>query len=374
MSFFSDLYNPTFSNPTFSNPTFSNPTFSNPGAKSPIKVAVVGATGVVGQRVLALAQLMPWIQVVELGASISKKGQLFSSACQWRDIAPMPDTLAGMTCCALEDISAPYVVSCLPSDVAEIYEPLWANKGQHVFSNASAFRMHADVPLLIPEINVSHLALTTGQKTPGKIITNPNCSATGIALAVAPILAHGPLAHVSIVTLQSISGAGYPGVASMDILGNTIPDIPGEAEKIVAELQKILGPVGKPLNLPITASVHRVPVLYGHVATLHITLDHGLSATDCHALYASWNTTVGYELFVLHSASDRPQARRDLSENDMRIHIGPIQSGANHGGTTHLGEAYSGITTLRINILSHNLVRGAAGAVLSNLQCFLQMQ
>jgi aspartate-semialdehyde dehydrogenase len=325
---------------------------------TPIEVAVVGATGVVGQRLLALSSHAPWIKVVEVAASSARSGQIFGQICSWRDVAQMPHPIGQLICSDTANISAPYILSCLPSDVAEECELGWAQKGHHVFSNASAFRMNPHVPLLIPEVNADHLSLIQNQTTTGKIITNPNCSATGIALALAPIVRHTRIRHVSIVTLQSISGAGYPGISSMDVLGNTIPDIPGEAEKISQELKKILGKPGLACTLPITATVHRVPVLYGHVATLHILLDRECSEAEIGSLYHQWNLEMGQELFMGYKPSDRPQARRDLSENDMRIHIGPILQG-------------SGTLMLSFNILSHNLVRGAAGAVLANLRCFL---
>ena len=181
----------------------------------------------------------------------------------------MPKALSSLRFCTMNDISAPYVLSCLPNDVAEIYEPLWAQKGQHVFSNASTFRMSPDIPLLVPEINPDHLSLIDGQKTPGKRVNNPNCSATALACALAPIMAKHPVRHISIVTLQSISGAGYPGVSSMDILGNTIPHIPGEAPKIVQELQKILGSGDQALGIPITGIVRPPKTSAQSLANVH---------------------------------------------------------------------------------------------------------
>jgi aspartate-semialdehyde dehydrogenase len=323
---------------------------------TPIDVAVVGASGTVGQKVLALSAYLPWIRVTEVAGSDARANAPLSS-CPWREVLPMPKTLSSLRFCTMDDVSAPYILSCLPSDVAEQYEPLWAKKGHHVFSNASTFRMSPDIPLLIPEINSHHLSLIDGQKTPGKRINNPNCSATALACALAPILRNHPVRHISIVTLQSISGAGYPGVSSMDILGNTIPHIPGEAPKIVVELQKILGSVTDPLCTPITVNVHRVPVLYGHAATIHLLLDD--PTPDVMNAYDQFNQT--HPIFALHDGHDRPQALRDLSHDDMRIHMGPIHTAA-------LG---SDSSVVAVNILSHNLVRGAAGAVLANLACFL---
>ena len=330
-----------------------------------VDVAIVGASGLVGQKVLALSSTLPWIRIKEIAGSNERIGSTLSS-CPWRETLPLPHHLSSLRFCAMDDVSAPYILSCLPNDIAEIYEPLWTKKGHHVFSNASTFRMDPDIPLLIPEINSDHLSLVRQQSNPGKQITNPNCSATALACALAPIVRSHSIRHISIVTMQSISGAGYPGVPSMDILGNTIPDIPGEAEKIVMELKKILGSATEPLCIPITANVHRVPVLYGHVATIHMLLDTP-PVTDMERLYLSFHQHT--PLFMMHHCKDRPQARRDLSDDDMRIHMGPIHS------ASLLPQSHDQTNSpfmIRFNILSHNLVRGAAGAVLANLACFLR--
>ena len=324
--------------------------------RTPIDVAVVGASGTVGQKVLALSTHLPWMRITEIAGSDTRANTPLSS-CPWREVLPMPKALSSLPFCTMDDVSAPYILSCLPHDVAEIYEPLWAERGHHVFSNASTFRMFPEIPLLVPEINGHHLSLIDQQKTRGKRVNNPNCSATALACALAPIMTKHPVRHISIVTLQSVSGAGYPGVSSMDILGNTIPHIPGEAPKIVVELQKILGSGDQALGIPITVNVHRVPVMYGHAATIHILLDQ--PARDVADVYRQFNQT--HPIFALHDGDDRPQALRDLSHDDMRIHIGPIHTAA-------LG---SDASVIALNILSHNLVRGAAGAVLANLACFL---
>ncbi len=324
--------------------------------RTPIHVAVVGASGTVGQKVLALSAYLPWIRITEIAASDTRANAPLSS-CPWREVLSMPKSLSSLRFCTMDDVSAPYILSCLPHDVAEIYEPLWAQKGHHVFSNASTFRMSPEIPLVVPEVNAHHLSLIHQQKTRGKRVNNPNCSATALACALLPIVQHYSVRHISIVTLQSISGAGYPGVSSMDILGNTIPNIPGEADKIVMELQKILGSGDQALCTPITVNVHRVPVLYGHAATIHILLND--PAPDVVDLYHQFNQT--HPIFALHDCHNRPQALHDLSHHDMRIHMGPIHTAA-------LG---SDSSVVAVNILSHNLVRGAAGAVLANLACFL---
>lgn len=325
----------------------------------PLPVALVGATGTVGQKLLALSLHTPWLRIVEVAASQERVGKVLGETCPWREILPLPEALGKMPLSSMDTLTAPYILSCLPSEVAAAYEGAWAERGHHVFSNASFFRMNPSVPLLVPEINATHLSLLDQQSTGGKIITNPNCSAVGIALALAPILRHKKPRHLSIVTLQSLSGAGYPGVASLDILGNTIPHIPGEAEKIEGELKKIWGTAHEALDIAITVSVHRVPVLYGHSATVHLMFDQPLGIGEVRDLYHQWNRELPQELFVCHALPEEPQPRRHLRQDDMRIHLGPLSHGADG-------------RMLRFHILSHNLVRGAAGAVLANLKCFLE--
>jgi aspartate-semialdehyde dehydrogenase len=258
--------------------------------------------------------------------------------------------------CDAQNLQADFIVSCLPADIATNIEPMLAAQGKMVFSNASAFRMTPNVPLLVPEINYPHLFLLAKQSTPGKIITNPNCSAVGITLALAPLMALGEIEHVSVVTLQSISGAGYPGVASLDILGNTIPHIQGEAEKISEETKKILGGVQRPTNFAVTVNVNRVPVIYGHTAIIHVTFSNNVSPKQASEAYGAWHKT-SPELFVLHHKDGRPQATKDLRHDDMRVHIGHLRQGDKPN-------------ILSLVSLTHNLVRGAAGAVIANMESY----
>ena len=322
-----------------------------------IPVAILGATGVVGQKVIALLQQRPHLRINEVVASSARAGQFFGEVCDWREgLCPLPSTVGSMILCTLDNVCSPLVLSCLPAQVAKEVEPLLAAQGKLVFSNASAFRMESDVPLLIPEINKNHLSCLKRQPYAGKMITNPNCSAVGVALALAPLLSLATVKHVSVVTLQSVSGAGYPGVASLDMLSNTIPHIPEECEKIAAEVKKILGGQDCPWSCPMTVSVHRVPVCVGHVATLHITFAHNVTPTQAKKAYQQWNEYYP-NLFILHSLPGRPQSVRDLTPQDMRVHIGHLNS----GGTSSI---------LTLVVLTHNLVRGAAGALLANVDCY----
>lgn len=328
----------------------------------PISVAILGSTGVVGQKLIALLQNNPRFEIIELVASDQRQGQVFGQVCDWREpLAPLPEKIAQIKLSSANSLKAEYVLSCLPSEAAIELEPMLASIGKIVFSNASTFRMDDTVPLLVPEINADHLSLLTKQQTSGKIITNPNCSATGITLALAPL--HkllGGIEHVSIVTMQSVSGAGYPGVPSLDILGNTIPYIKDEAEKITEETKKILGTATTPANFAVTTHVHRVPVMFGHVATLHVAFKNNVNVEQASACYKKWNETHP-GLFVLHDKPGRPQATKDLLHNDMRVHIGHSLQGDKPN-------------VIGLIALSHNLVRGAAGAVIANMEQYLSMQ
>ena len=323
-----------------------------------VDVAILGATGSVGQKAIALLYGASDFKVVELVASESRVGQRFGEACTWREpLVTLPEEIASLRLCAIEDIRARYVISCLPSSSAQHIEPLLAERGKDVFSNASAHRMKADVPLLVPEINLDHLSLIHEQRSRGKIITNPNCSTVGVALALAPLMKIGQIQHTSVVTLQSISGAGYPGVPSYDMIANSVPHIEGEVEKITEETKKILGTLEQSASFALTAHVHRVPVLFGHTLTLHLSFKEPVSISDAYSSYAAWNEQHP-GLFVLHQAKDRPQSLLDLRPDDMRVHIG----GLREGDAPHL---------LGLVVLIHNLVRGAAGAAIANLRSFL---
>ena len=218
--------------------------------KEPIPVAILGATGAVGQKLITMVQQHPSFELGELAASKQSQGRLYREASPWREEVPLsPDLekkLSTMTVCSPSQVKSPFALSSLPSPEAQEIEPLLASQGIHVLSNASALRMDPQVPLLIPEINRDHIELIKKQKTPGKIVTNPNCAAVFICLAIAPLRELGCLQHVSLTTLQGVSGAGYNGVSSMDILGNIIPYIDNEEDKIEEETKKILGTLGAP--------------------------------------------------------------------------------------------------------------------------------
>ena len=318
-----------------------------------IHVAILGATGVVGQKAIALLSSNPNFEIIELVASNERIGKAYREVCDWREpLIRLSD---------FENLKAEFIISCLPAEIAEKIEPMLAVQGKIVFSNASRFRMEDNIPLLVPEINSQHLSLLKSQTTKGKIITNPNCSAVGISLALAPLMRIGEIDHVSSITMQSVSGAGYPGVSSLDILGNTIPHIEGEAEKITEETKKILGSTNKAASFAVTTHVHRVPVIYGHTATLHISFKQEVDLNLAIKSYKDWNLLGEEELFILHANLSRPQAIKDLLHDDMRVHISNIRIGDKKN-------------ILGLVVLSHNLVRGAAGAVIANMESYLSFQ
>ncbi len=327
----------------------------------PINIAILGATGIVAQKVIALLQNSNNFNITELVASEQYIGKKYIEVCKWREpLISLPEYIGEMKFKSVDAVESEFVVSCLPPNVAKDMEQKLSRAGKIIFSNASAFRMHENVPLLIPEINFTHLSLLKKQETSGKIITNPNCAAVGASLVLAPLMPLSKIEYVNVVTLQSTSGAGYPGVPSFDLIGNIIPNIADEADKITEETKKILGNVDNYASFTITTNVFRVPVLYGHFVTLYVKFERNIEIEKVIKEYDNWNSRFG-NLFVLHKQKDRPQPVRDLTHDDMRIHIGNLKY-------SDQGNILSLVT------LSHNLVRGAAGAVIANMDAYLRFR
>lgn len=325
--------------------------------KSKLPVAILGATGPVGQKAITLLQDHPRFYVAEVAASETSAGQIYGERVQWKNEVELPRDVAKMKIKKLTGIKSHYVISALPADIAREVEPELAKKGHIVCSNASAFRMHKDVPLLIPEINSEHLELLKKQKTSGKILTNPNCSTVFLAGPLAILKGIEAIEHVSVVTMQAVSGAGYPGVPSLDILGNLIPHIGGEEDKICNETKKILGAPGKPLDCGVTVHVHRVPIAHGHTVAAHVQFKKKVSQQQ--VMKALKKAEAKFPNFIkVHTADDRPQPLRDLNPHDMRIHVGRIKQGDRSD-------------TVGFIALGHNLVRGAAGAAIAILEAYL---
>jgi aspartate-semialdehyde dehydrogenase len=320
-----------------------------------IGVAVLGATGTVGQKVVALLAQDPHFYVAELTGSASREGKPYGSTIDWRDDLSFPEEVRTLICKSPLDIESPYIISALPADEALKIEPMLAQKGHIVVSNASAFRMDPKVPLLVPEINAHHLDLLYSQETQGKLITNPNCVVAIASLGLAPFLKLGSIKHIHMVTLQAASGAGYPGVPSLDLLGNTIPYIAGEEDKIPQELRKIFGDPIHPMDLKVSVQVNRVPVRHGHMASIQLTYEKAVHVEE--ALEVLQDSSYK-NIIKVHKDPTRPQAALDLKPNEMRVHIGRVSQGED----AHI---------LRFVVLGHNLVRGAAGAAIENLRAYL---
>jgi len=337
-----------------------------------IEVGILGATGMVGQQFVALLTRHPWFRVAWLGASQRSEGKAYRDAAAWRLPVPLPDDVAALGVEAAAPGRAPKLVfSGLDSSVAGDIEAAFAQAGHVVVSNARNYRMDATVPLLIPEINADHLALLDAQGAAagwkGRIVTNPNCAAIVLALALAPLRRFG-LTKTIVTTLQAISGAGYPGVASWDILANVIPFIGGgEEEKIEIETKKILGAVndGRVADHPVTisAAVTRVPVHNGHTGSISIALDE---RPEIDAIVAAWNGFRGrpqelelpsappQPIVYLHE-QNRPQPALDANrDGGMTVTVGRLRRCA--------------VLDYKFVALGHNTIRGAAGAAILNAE------
>lgn len=337
-----------------------------------LRAGILGATGTVGQRFIQLLENHPQFEVTSLAASDRSQGKQYSEACSWRLTGEMP---AGVRTLRVQPPEPPLdcdlIFSSLPGDIAREAEGKFALAGYPVISNSSAYRMDQDVPLLIPEVNHDHLALLDKQREKfaegGFIVTNPNCSTIMLALALAPLHARFGVKLVVATTMQALSGAGYPGVASMDILDNVLPFIGGEEEKIEQETRKILGRVStngiEPATTQVSAQCNRVNVADGHMAAVRITLERSASLAEVCAALASF-TSLPQKL-NLHSApshpilvrdeQDRPQPKLDRDAGDgMSITIGRVMPDTVHD--------------YRFVVLSHNTIRGAAGAAILNAE------
>jgi aspartate-semialdehyde dehydrogenase len=337
------------------------------------RVGILGATGTVGQRFVELLEGHPQFEVTALAASDRSQGKPYSEACAWRLPSEMPARVAEMIVSApLPPLDCDLIFSSLPGEMARETEDAFARAGYPVISNSSAFRMDEDVPLLIPEINHEHLALIETQRLTrgyesGYIVTNPNCSTIMIALALAPLHARFGVRSCVVTTMQALSGAGYPGVASLDVADNLLPYIGGEEEKIESETLKILGRMTDarvtPADMRVSAQCHRVNVSEGHFGALRVELARpaGLEEfTDALRSFTALPQELGLHSaparpVVVRDEPDRPQPRLDRDAGrGMSISIGRIRPDA--------------VLDFRFVALSHNTVRGAAGAAILNAE------
>jgi len=345
--------------------------------ESKIPVVVLAATGSVGQRFIQLLDHHPWFEVVAVTASERSEGKTYKQACNWLLSTPMPEWVREMPVLPTqpEGINAKIAFSALPASSAKEIEPAFARQGFAVCSNAAAYRRESDVPILLPEINANHIELIPSQRRnhgwDGLIVTNPNCSSTGMTIALKPILDQFGIQKVFVTTLQAISGAGYPGVASMDILDNVIPFIGGEEEKIEWEPRKMLGKVVNHqielVEIGISAQVNRVPVSDGHLVSLAMELENKASPEEIvQVLRAFQNPEICRDLpsipnppIVVFDEDNRPQPRLDRMQ------------GA--GMTTTVGRVRKDpLLDIKMVVLSHNTIRGAAGGSLLNAELLVK--
>jgi aspartate-semialdehyde dehydrogenase len=339
---------------------------------SKIPVGILGATGVVGQRFIQMLEHHPWFETAWLAASDRSEGKTYADAARWRLKTPLPAAIAAMKVSPATPEGAPKVIfAALDSSIAAELEPRFAEAGCAVVSNSSALRMQEDVPLVIPEVNGGHIKLIDIQgwrkKSGGYVVTNPNCSAIGLVLALVPLHRRFGLESVMAVTMQAVSGAGYPGVASLDILGNVIPFIKNEEEKMEEETHKLLGQINGtriiPAEFAMSAQCNRVAVEDGHTESVSIRLKTKAKPEE---IIAAWNNyraepqelklpSAPEKPVVYVQANDRPQPRFDI---DM---------GA--GMTTVVGRLRPcGVLDWKFTVLSHNTIRGAAGAAVLNAE------
>jgi aspartate-semialdehyde dehydrogenase len=337
-----------------------------------IPVGILGATGVVGQRFIQMLEHHPWFEVSWLSASDRSEGTVYAEAARWRLKTAIPAAVAKMQGSPATPDGAPKVIfAALDSAIAAEIEPRFAHAGCAVVSNSSALRMQEDVPLVIPEVNAGHIKLIDIQgwrkKSGGYVVTNPNCSAIGLVLALAPIHQRFGLDTVMAVTMQAISGAGYPGVASLDILGNVIPFIKNEEEKMEEETKKLLGQVNGSKVIPgafaMSAQCNRVAVEDGHTESISIRLKKKAKPEE---IIESWKAyRAEPQELKLPSAPERPVVY--LEANDRPQPRFDIDMGA--GMTTVVGRLRPcSVLDWKFTVLSHNTIRGAAGAALLNAE------
>jgi aspartate-semialdehyde dehydrogenase len=338
-----------------------------------MKVAILGATGTVGQKFITLLADHPWFEIAELVASERSAGKTYKEACAWKQNGPIPANIAGLKVKSLAArLESPVLFSGLDSSVAGEAEERYANQGHVVISNSRNHRMGNHVPLVIPEINPDHFSMISRQEHDGAIITNSNCSTMFLAMALAPLHETFGVEAVQVTTMQAISGAGYPGVSSYDILGNIVPYIGGEEEKMEIEPQKILGTLvdGRVsyANFAVSAQCNRVPVVDGHTETLSLSLRKKASLEEVKSVMAGFRglpqelklPSAPEHPILFIDEEDRPQPARDVwLENGMATIVGRLRP--------------CNVLDYRMVILGHNTLRGAAGAAVLNAEAMLRM-
>jgi aspartate-semialdehyde dehydrogenase len=348
-----------------------------------IPVGILGATGTVGQRFVQLLAGHPWFEVTALAASDRSAGQRYADACRWLLPTPIPDAVRELVVHPIgAELDCRLIFSALPSKVAGPAEEKYAQSGCVVCSNAFAHRMDADVPLLIPEVNADHTALIHGQRERrggnGFIVTSANCSATQLVLALKPLQDAFGLRKLSVVTMQAVSGAGYPGLPSLDILGNVVPWISGEEDKLESEPQKMLGKLqgmsvddARVIDAPFTISAqcNRVPVRDGHTECVSIEFEHEPETDDVVAALEGFRAppeiadlpSSPARPIVVRREPDRPQPALDRDAGKgMSITVGRVRP--------------CPLADVKFVVLGHNTLRGAAGGSIHNAELLLAQE
>ncbi len=336
-----------------------------------IEVGILGATGTVGQRFVQLLEHHPWFELAWVAASDRSAGRSYGEATSWQLEGAPPARVAAMTVDECKPGRGPRLVfSSMAGALAGEIEGELAKAGHVVVSNSSHFRMAPDVPLLVPEINADHLGLLAGQRRErgweGAIVTNPNCAAVVLVMPLAPLRRFG-LKRAMVTTFQAVSGAGYPGVPSLDILGNVIPHIGGEEPKVESETQKILGELAgseiRPLPFALSASCNRVPSIDGHLIAVNLEFDEKPPREDLLAALCAFRglpqerrlPSAPERPIHLFDQPDRPQPRKDAGiERGMATAVGRLRD--------------CPVFHYKFVALSHNVLRGAAGAAVLNAE------
>jgi len=341
----------------------------------PLRAAVLGATGAVGQRFIQLLEENPWFEVTEVAASERSVGRTYGEACAWRLTADCPPSVVDLVVKPCEPpLDCDIVFSALPARYARDVEEAFAAAGYPVLSNASAHRMDPDVPLLIPEVNPEHIDLIAAQRrrrgwSHGFIVTDPNCSTVGLTLVLKPLHDAFGLRRVVVTTMQALSGAGYPGVPSLDTLDNVIPYIANEEDKLVHEPRKILGTLDRerglvlPAEIAISPSCNRVPTRDGHLEVVSVELEEKASPDEVIEAFREFRS-LPYELgcpsavdptIIVRPEPDRPQPFLDRDAGQgMAITVGRVRP--------------CEVFDIKFVVLSHNTIRGAAGGSILNAE------
>ena len=338
------------------------------------KVAVLGATGMMGQKFVQLLAHHPWFEVSAVAASDKSVGKEYASSIGSRKEANLPDSVAELVVTepkpqALDDPDIAF--SALPAEVAGSAEEDFAKAGMPVFSNASSHRMDPFVPLLNPEVNPEHAEMVEEQKrrmkTDGFIVANPNCTTAILTLSLKPLQDKFGIETVVLSSMQAVSGAGYPGVASLDIMQNVIPFIRNEEEKVEHETNKILGTLSKPAGITVSASCNRVPTLHGHMEAVFAKTRSSATPNEIIRTMREFKGTpqqlklpsAPEHPIIVRDEEDRPQTRLDVDEgNGMTVTVGRVRRDPALAGVKYMA-------------LGHNLIRGGAGCSILNAELLL---